>query len=157
MDSNFIKVLPGWLFTHLTQIRILNISNNLVYSIPPEIRAWKSTLTHLDLSINRIEDICEEICELSSLVYLLLNQNDFKYIPLKLYKLARLKTLNLDWFKYLAPPRPEFLQGKEGEKDILILQNALNHIHMKGYTTAELPELPAALRKDYLHFAQFVK
>lgn len=77
IDSNFIKTIPTWVFTQLTEMQVFNISNNLIQRIPKEIQNWKSNLVNLDLSINRIEELITEVGELNKLSALFLHQNDF--------------------------------------------------------------------------------
>lgn len=69
-------------------------------AVPPSFRFCRSrlsdTLTHLDLSGNRLRDLPPHVCYLSSLVTLELQENALERLPLSLGRLARLRFLNAD-------------------------------------------------------------
>eukprot|EP00825_Cyclidium_porcatum_P013664 TRINITY_DN17236_c0_g1_i1.p1 TRINITY_DN17236_c0_g1~~TRINITY_DN17236_c0_g1_i1.p1 ORF type:complete len:645 (-),score=107.40 TRINITY_DN17236_c0_g1_i1:684-2618(-) len=161
LDSNFIKFLPSWLFTHLTNIRIFSISNNLLYTITPDIKLWKNSLTLLDVSVNRIEDLCQEICDLVNLNVILINQNDFKYFPVKFYQLKELKSLNFDWFKYLNPPMKSCLEQENGLQAVREFLNTLQNNEKITHNSNNSNNKQQSFgvyneREGFLNFHQFV-
>ena len=66
--------------TPFTPIKSLNIKNNLLTSIPPEIGKL-TQLTHLDLSVNSLMSVPRTIGQLYNLESLNLNHNQLTSIP----------------------------------------------------------------------------
>ncbi|KAF2083264.1 PP2C-domain-containing protein [Saccharata proteae CBS 121410] len=80
----------------LPEMRILNISYNLIYDIPPRtIRRWQH-LTDLYLSGNDLTSLpAEDLEEVSSLRVLHINNNKFQVLPAELGKVAKLAILDV--------------------------------------------------------------
>lgn len=70
----------------------LEVSKNVLESIPPEIAVFK-VLSFLDLSSNKLSSLPQEITELISLKKLVLNHNKFKSIPKELNEIKSLEQL----------------------------------------------------------------
>ncbi|KAF1963402.1 hypothetical protein CC80DRAFT_4847 [Byssothecium circinans] len=81
----------------LPELRIVNLSYNLIYDIPPRtIRRWQQNLTELYLSGNDLTSLpAEDLEEVSSLKVLHINGNKFQVLPAELGKVAKLAILDV--------------------------------------------------------------
>ena len=77
----------------LTKVTNLNLSNNCIESIPPEISSMTS-LTSLDLNNNKLTQVPESLKDLSHLETLYLRSNNLTTIPI-LTNCVNLKELHL--------------------------------------------------------------
>ncbi|OCK75710.1 PP2C-domain-containing protein [Lepidopterella palustris CBS 459.81] len=80
----------------LPELRIINLSYNLIYDIPPRtIRRWQH-LAELYLSGNDLTSLpAEDLEEVSSLRVLHINSNKFQVLPAELGKVAKLAILDV--------------------------------------------------------------
>jgi adenylate cyclase len=80
----------------LPDLRILNLSYNLIYDVPPRtIRRWKH-LAELYLSGNNLTSLpAEDLEEVSSLKTLHINNNKFQVLPAELGKVTQLAMLDV--------------------------------------------------------------
>ena len=80
----------------LPELRIVNLSYNLIYDIPPRtIRRWQH-LAELYLSGNDLTSLpAEDLEEVSSLKVLHINSNKFQVLPAELGKVAKLAILDV--------------------------------------------------------------
>ncbi|PSN64321.1 PP2C-domain-containing protein [Corynespora cassiicola Philippines] len=80
----------------LPELRIVNLSYNLIYDIPPRtLRRWQH-LTELYLSGNDLTSLpAEDLEEVSSLKVLHINSNKFQVLPAELGKVAKLAILDV--------------------------------------------------------------
>ncbi|KAF2195275.1 PP2C-domain-containing protein [Zopfia rhizophila CBS 207.26] len=80
----------------LPELRIVNLSYNLIYDIPPRtIRRWQH-LAELYLSGNDLTSLpAEDLEEVSSLKVLHINSNKFQVLPAELGKVAKLAVLDV--------------------------------------------------------------
>ncbi|KAJ4303722.1 hypothetical protein N0V90_002623 [Kalmusia sp. IMI 367209] len=80
----------------LPELRIVNLSYNLIYDIPPRtIRRWQH-LTELYLSGNDLTSLpAEDLEEVISLKVLHINSNKFQVLPAELGKVAKLAILDV--------------------------------------------------------------
>lgn len=80
----------------LPELRIVNLSYNLIYDIPPRtIRRWQH-LAELYLSGNDLTSLpSEDLEEVSSLKVLHINSNKFQVLPAELGKVAKLAILDV--------------------------------------------------------------
>jgi adenylate cyclase len=81
----------------LPELRIVNLSYNLIYEIPPRtIRRWQQNLTELYLSGNDLTSLpAEDLEEVSSLKVLHINGNKFQVLPAELGKVTKLAILDV--------------------------------------------------------------
>ncbi|CAH8452571.1 unnamed protein product [Schistosoma turkestanicum] len=86
-------------FSHLT---LLDISNNYLRSLPPDI-VQLTSLIMLNVSKNQLVDITV-ICELSHLQSLDVTENKLTVLPQSLWKLEGLKTFSCSWNKVGSLP-----------------------------------------------------
>ncbi len=115
ISGNRIRKLPDWLkdskieqlefnmcgFTKfptkvfgMQHLTILELSDNEIQSLPPEINTIPN-LDTLDLSSNNLSSLPKELSDLKNLRYLNINNNYFKTIPDVLYKIPSLTHINL--------------------------------------------------------------
>ena len=80
----------------LPELRIVNMSYNLIYDVPPRtIRRWQH-LTELYLSGNDLTSLpSEDLEEVGSLKVLHINNNKFQVLPAELGKVAQLAVLDV--------------------------------------------------------------
>jgi adenylate cyclase len=80
----------------LPELRIVNLSYNLIYDVPPRtIRRWQH-LAELYLSGNDLTSLpAEDLEEVSSLKVLHINNNKFQVLPAELGKVAKLAILDV--------------------------------------------------------------
>lgn len=80
----------------LPELRIVNLSYNLIYDVPPRtIRRWQH-LAELYLSGNDLTSLpAEDLEEVSSLKVLHINSNKFQVLPAELGKVAKLAILDV--------------------------------------------------------------
>jgi adenylate cyclase len=80
----------------LPELRVLNLSYNLLYDIPPRtLRRW-TQLTELYLSGNDFTALpAEDLEEVSSLRVLLINNNKFQVLPAELAKVQKLSVMDV--------------------------------------------------------------
>ncbi|KAK7552549.1 hypothetical protein BKA81DRAFT_378120 [Phyllosticta paracitricarpa] len=80
----------------LPELRILNISYNVIYDVPPRtLRRWQQ-LTELYLSGNDLTSLpAEDLEEVTSLRVLHINNNKFQVLPAELGKVAKLAILDV--------------------------------------------------------------
>src|SRR5271155_2907404 len=119
LDSKNLQTIPLPLYRHVAEILTLNVSRNMSLSIPADFidscislqeikftpnearRIPKSipaapSLTHLDLSHNRLEDIDHiGLTEMYQLISLKVANNRFKSIPSNITELMELRVLDL--------------------------------------------------------------
>jgi len=95
------------LYPHLTG---LYLNNNRLQSIPEEIFADLKNLVTLDLSYNLITSIPLEITQITTLEKLILTENRISELPPELGRLYRLKEMNVDGNPIHTPPQA-ILQG----------------------------------------------
>ncbi len=86
----------------------LNLSNNQLSSLPPEI-SQLSSLTRLSLNNNQLSSLPPEICQLSSLTTLYLNNNQLSSLPPEICQLSSLTWLFL-YNNPLTSPPPEIVE-----------------------------------------------
>lgn len=81
----------------LSELRILNLSYNEIYDIPPRtIRRWQTNLTELYLSGNDLTSLpAEDLEEVSALKVLHINGNKFQVLPAELGKVKQLAILDV--------------------------------------------------------------
>ena len=101
VSNNLITKFPKSLL--IDSIKILNISNNEIKSIPSEIKQLKK-ITKLDISNNNISELPDEICELSELRELNLSGNKISILPKGFNKLKKLTKLTIAGNPIGEPP-----------------------------------------------------
>ncbi|CAI6334603.1 unnamed protein product [Periconia digitata] len=81
----------------LSELRILNLSYNKIYDIPPRtIRKWQKNLTELYLSGNDLTSLpAEDFEDVGSLKVLHINGNRFQVLPAELGKVKQLAILDV--------------------------------------------------------------
>jgi adenylate cyclase len=147
LDSKNLQTIPLPLYRHAAEILTLNVARNMSLSIPADFidscislqeikfthnearRIPKSipaapSLTHLDLSHNRLESL--DLSGMTQLVSLKLANNKFKYVPEDITRLDDLRVLDLSSNSFVEFP------GKVTEitslADLDISFNALEEI-----------------------------
>ena len=95
ISRNNIGVLPGInLFSNLSILEKLDISDNQLRDLPPEIGLVTSLLI-LSLSGNALSTLPDSLCNLKSLRRLTVNSNRLVKLPERIGDLKRLELLNL--------------------------------------------------------------
>uniref|UniRef100_A0A914XB08 PDZ domain-containing protein n=1 Tax=Plectus sambesii TaxID=2011161 RepID=A0A914XB08_9BILA len=94
LDMNHIKELSKSLF-RLHKLRRLNLSDNDIYRLPPDISSLQS-LVELNLSRNDISDIPENLKFCKMLMFLDLSSNPITRLPATITQLRSLTTLGLN-------------------------------------------------------------
>ena len=117
-----LQVLPSLIFT--LKIKELDISNNDLYQLPPEIGKTKG-LTKIKAANNKLCRIPEEIGKLVGLQHLDLSNNllIFNSLPPSLSKLTYLKHLNLS--NNEIRDMPEYILSMKKLKELLMSDNQL--------------------------------
>jgi disease resistance protein RPS2 len=94
-DNKGLKEIPEAFFLNLTSLRVLDIHRISMRSLPSSL--WQLTrLELLGLAFSEVEDISEEIGNLSYLQFLYLNFcTNIKSLPSRIGELKNLKHLNL--------------------------------------------------------------
>ena len=103
LHDNYIATLDDWLFTRLSLLQELDLSNNLVKYIPNSIHSCRC-LKSITFSKNHLVSVNKHVFQLPKLSYLDLQSNHFTILPFEIVKAERLKMFTLDWFRYLNPP-----------------------------------------------------
>jgi Leucine-rich repeat (LRR) protein len=94
-ENKGLKEIPEAFFLNLTSLRVLAIHRISMRSLPSSL--WQLTrLEWLSLAFTEIEDISEEIGNLSYLQFLYVNNcKNLKSLPSRIGELKNLKYLNL--------------------------------------------------------------
>lgn len=103
LHDNYIATLDDWVFTRLSLLQELDVSNNLVKYIPGSISSCRC-LKAINLSKNHLVSVSRHVFQLPKLSYLDVSSNHFTILPFEIVKAERLKMFTLDWFRYLNPP-----------------------------------------------------
>lgn len=85
--------IPDWAFS-CTYVRVLELEQNNINSVPPEI-CQLTNLLSLSLTQNDFTEFSQNVCLLTSLLELYLDRNSITKIPEQIGNLRRLKTLDL--------------------------------------------------------------
>ena len=93
--GNPLVRLPGALFTQLTKIVVLGLSNCHLVELPEEITSL-NTLEDLNLIKNELEHLPKDIGSLIQLKQLSISANNIKVLPDSFSKLVNLPRLNLE-------------------------------------------------------------
>lgn len=93
LDKKDIERIPDKIFS-MTTIRILNLSSNLITSIPSKIGNLIN-LEELYLDKNNITELPEEIGNLKKLRKIILSNNKIKNLPNNFYNLENLEIFNI--------------------------------------------------------------
>ena len=93
IEKRDLEFIPEKLF-EFTNLKILNLSGNLIKIISPKIKNLIN-LEEIYLDSNFIYDLPEEIGELKKLKKLILSNNKIKELPQHFYNLENLEILNL--------------------------------------------------------------
>lgn len=107
---------------HLSRLKALNASGNMMTGIPAEI-GQLSELERLDYSYNQIDTMPNEIAGLSRLKYLSLAFNNYRDIPESILKLPSLETLDLAGNQLKSIPMDKF--QLPSIKKIILTDNAI--------------------------------
>jgi hypothetical protein len=109
----------------IVNLEILNLHNNKLQSLPPEI-GLMANLQTLDLSYNQLQFLPAEIGSLVNLQYLSLNNNQLQSLPSEIGLLVNLQKLHLN---------DNQLQSLPAEIGSLVNLQKLyldNHLHIQG-------------------------
>ena len=87
----------------LKKLKHLSVSKNYLRNLPRGLKDLSKTLENLNASFNFLDYIAEEVYSLANLKFLYINNNNFTYLPTKLYQLKKLEEIALDWFLYTCP------------------------------------------------------
>eukprot|EP01063_Lacrimia_lanifica_P020274 TRINITY_DN27606_c0_g1_i1.p1 TRINITY_DN27606_c0_g1~~TRINITY_DN27606_c0_g1_i1.p1 ORF type:complete len:701 (+),score=145.98 TRINITY_DN27606_c0_g1_i1:90-2192(+) len=91
-----LTVVPDGVFAYCDHITSLDLSNNELTAIPPEIGHLEH-LSRLTLKSNSITSLPDEIGQCDRLTHLYLDQNQLTHLPDSFGQLALLEVLGLDW------------------------------------------------------------
>ncbi|XP_039248635.2 leucine-rich repeat-containing protein 69-like [Styela clava] len=95
LKNNFIHDLPNAL-SRLENLEILNVGGNELEILPEVIKSM-TKLTKLHLFKNKIQELNTNVlCQLTSLVFLNLNDNQIKEIPPEIERLEKLEVISLN-------------------------------------------------------------
>ncbi|XP_035685162.1 leucine-rich repeat protein SHOC-2-like [Branchiostoma floridae] len=129
-----------------TALQELNISNCNLVNVSEEIGLMVN-LTHLDLSRNKIEDLPDELCNITSLRCLSLQDNKLSNLPVRISNLLSLEYLDvsfnrLDQYKANAiQSLPDDIGRMKELKYINLSSNSLNSLPQSIGYLQELEEL----------------
>lgn len=119
-------------------LHLLSVRENRLTALPRTIGAWRN-LEEFDATVNHIEEIPEEICNVTTLVRIYLSDNHISDIPLGLTRLTRLRLLGLAYndLDDLSFP-PNIWEGFSTLVELRLLGNKLTSLP-KGFS--KLPHL----------------
>jgi Leucine-rich repeat (LRR) protein len=131
LQSNQIRTLPPIIgfYAHLVN---LNLSNNLLETLPEQIRAMHAGLTELDVSNNQLLKLPNGLCNLTSLIRLRMANNKLKVIPDNVSKLTMLRYLDLDFNR--VQNIPETLASMTRLTELLLEDNPIKLVTPSSFT-----------------------
>ena len=88
------KDVDGVIFQKLTCLRFLNISNNWIEYLPFDIFKYTTSVWHLDLSFNRLENISFKYQHLEHLSHLYLGSNRLSTVPVPLLEQIEINSIS---------------------------------------------------------------
>ncbi|CAM9337331.1 unnamed protein product, partial [Phaeothamnion confervicola] len=99
----------------LSSIAVLKLGRNQLRALPADLgeRGVLQSLTVLDVGFNNLHRLPPEICELTSLVELLLPNNLLVELPAEVTRLDRLRTLDVTQNPLKRPPLETAERGLE--------------------------------------------
>ncbi|XP_045184171.2 toll-like receptor 4 [Mercenaria mercenaria] len=130
-DENYGPVV----FDKLVNLKVLNLSSNIISSLPPKVFAKMSKLETLDLSVNNIETWTIETNTLHSLLHLNLKLNFFHTLPTMLTKKLEVNAKRL------------------GKQFTIDLRNNVITITCEG---KEYLKWMVEHKKNFLHFNEYI-
>jgi Leucine-rich repeat (LRR) protein len=125
--ENQLESLHGIGLLAMTPLDELNVGNNLIKQIPPEMGGL-SKLTSLWLDDNHLDEFPVVLCSLTTLTELRLSGNQIPHIPQSISVLKGLRTLSIDNNKLTEFPM--------GILDLL----SLEHLWLRQNFIGELPD-----------------
>lgn len=105
LSKNAIRYIDDEIFLKnlVPRLEKIDLSYNLLQTLPAIFFKAGERLKQLDLSHNMLEDLSDNISLLRNLDVLHIHANRFKRLPSTLSQLP-LRTLSLDWFNYQKKP-----------------------------------------------------
>lgn len=94
LDKRGLRNIPSWIFEKLPNVKILNLNDNHLTTLPPELSNL-TKLENLQIANNKITEIPSHISTLSNLKILVAVHNQINKIHPNIVQLTKLKTLNL--------------------------------------------------------------
>ena len=144
--------LPESLTTHSRELRALNLSDNILHTLPEWSTGFQN-LTSLVLDNNRFREFPEEVCLLRSLEVLSISKTEISDISPQIVDLDRLKKLALDSNDIRELPKClvlmktlEVLQVSNNKIEELPLSiGNLTNLHVLDVSCNDIEHLPPSL------------
>jgi Leucine-rich repeat (LRR) protein len=142
-DGKYFEGLPRNK-KELLELKFLNLSENNLKELPPEIGSLKNLET-LMINNNLLTVLPPEIGKLENLKYLILHGNQITFLPPEMGKLASLKIMSASYNKLSALPKEigalenlEILKINSNQitalpVEIGLLANTINHSNIKNH------------------------
>lgn len=131
LHNNQIRTLPPIIgfYAHLVN---LNLSDNLLETMPEQIRSMHASVTELNVANNQLLKLPNGLFNLTSLTRLRLSNNKLKVVPDNVSKLTMLRYLELDFNRVQVIP--EALASMSRLQELLLEDNPIKMLTPGSFT-----------------------
>ncbi|XP_052223149.1 E3 ubiquitin-protein ligase LRSAM1-like isoform X2 [Dreissena polymorpha] len=142
VHNNEIKSVPGEI-SLLQSLQVLNLENNRLKKLPDEIGQLRCLQT-LNVKSNRLTALPSTVCDLKSLRMLDIQVNCVTALPRQLCHVRTLESLSLDASTMKYPPQEICLSGTEDIMKFLCAESGMEYLPPSNFLleVLEPPKIP---------------
>src|SRR3989338_2388064 len=142
ISGNKLPEIPfGTLLASRSSLNILNLSDNKISSIPPEIDVFVN-LSVLEIGANQISSLPESLFNLTRLTSLSISRNEISHLSSSISQLTNLRRLDLSFNEFTSLP----------QQSIVELSPSLTLLDLRGNPIifSDIPILVSSLPSDHI-------